>query len=83
MGIIPRALRSLGGFHGKQGLLGTGVDVGAASRGDGRTWTRVGPRVQRGECKVFARWSQGDLWQDRLSEVKARSGGRKALVLGE
>lgn len=40
-----------------------GVDVGAASNGDGRAWARVGPRVQRSECilHMFVGWSQGDL----------------------
>lgn len=42
--------KSLCGFRGKQGLLGIGVDVGAASGGDGRAGTRVGPGVQGSGC---------------------------------
>lgn len=35
--------KSLCGFQGKQALLGLGVDVGAASGGDGRAWSGGGP----------------------------------------
>lgn len=60
--------KPLWGFQGKWGLLRMGVDVGAASYGDGRAWTRVDPEVQRSACilHVFGRWSQGDPWQGWL-----------------